>query len=62
MKMTKDEKIILQKVCLDEEINPKILLNIFESTSNYYFQNDSRRDALIIEILREIKYWSEVGD
>lgn len=62
MQMTRDERIILQKVCKDEGINPQLLDHIFQSKAMYYFQNDSKKDAVITDIIRQIKHWSEVGE
>ncbi|MBR7553619.1 hypothetical protein ACFFJI_11540 [Allobacillus sp. GCM10007491] len=62
MKRSRDEEILLMKACKDNNVNPKILRNIFITKDNYYLQNDSKDRVMIEEILKEIKFWSERGN
>lgn len=62
MRMSKKEKEILLKVCKESNIDPNLLRNIYLTESEYYFTNQSRKNALIQDIIKEIRAFANTGD
>lgn len=60
--MSKKEKEILQEACKEVGIDPDLLSNIYLTESKYYFTNQSRQNALIQEIIKEIRAFAKIGD